>query len=106
MWTCQYMERKIQIASIKQMREALTKEIGSRFPVKITRNDGVEMVRYIRGFADVQNNILLISESSFSLALKIIELSEIQTIEYGQENSGGIWTVIHAKKRSKSAKFF
>ena len=99
------MEPKVQMASIQQMREALTKEIGSKFPVKITRKDGEEMVRYIRGFADAQNNILLISETSFSLALKILELEEIRTVEYGQEKSGGVWRVIHAKWHHKSAKF-
>jgi hypothetical protein len=98
------MEQKVQTTSMQQMREALTKEIGSKFPIKITQINGEEMVRYVRGFADAQNNILLISESSFSLALKILELKEIQTIEFGQENSGGVWKVLRAKWNTKSAK--
>jgi hypothetical protein len=98
------MSKKIQTASLQQMREALSKEMGSKFPIKITRVDGEQIVRYMRGFADAQNNILLVSESSFSLALKILELKEIQSIEYGEENSGGVWKVIHAKWNRKSLK--
>ena len=82
---------------MKHMKEALAKEVGSKFPLKITLTNGEEMVRYVRGFADTQSNILLISESSFSLALKILEVKEIQTIEYGTENSGGVWRILHAK---------
>jgi hypothetical protein len=98
------MKQKVQTASIQQMKDALTEGIGSKFPLKITRIDGEQMVRYVRGFADAQNNILLISESSFSLALKTLEIEEIQTIEYGQENSDGAWKVLQAKWHNKPSK--
>ena len=97
------MKPKEQTVTMQQMKEALAKEVGSKFPLKITLVSGEEIVRYARGFADTQNNILLISESSFSLALKILEVKEIQTIEYGTENSGAVWKILHAKWNRKSA---
>jgi hypothetical protein len=94
-----------ETVSIQQMKEALSKESGSRFPLKITLKDGEQIVRYIRGFADQQTNIVLISETSYSLALKIIEVKHIRTLEYAPENSGGVWRVLHAKWFAKVAKF-
>jgi len=91
------MKKEELTVSIQQMKDVLTAKIGSRFPVKITRKDGQVMVRYIRGFADQQTNILLISETSYSLALKIIEVKDIQTLEYALENTAGTWKVLHAK---------
>jgi hypothetical protein len=93
-----------QTVSMQQMIAVLTKEVGSRFPVKITKSDGEEIVRYIRGFADAQTKILLISESSYSLALKIIEVKDIRKLEYASENSEGKWKILHAKWLKKSAR--
>jgi hypothetical protein len=91
-----------QTVSMQQMIAALTKEVGSKFPVKITKENGEEMVRYIRGFADAQTNILLISETSFTLALKIIEVKDIRKLEYASVNSEGKWKVLHAKWLKKT----
>lgn len=79
------------------MKDALAREVGSRFPVKITLRNGDVMVRYIRGFADQQSNILLISENAFNLALRILEIKDIKTIEYAPEHATESWKVIHAK---------
>ena len=87
------------------MTAALTKEVGSKFPVKITTVKGEEMVRYIRGFADQQTNIVLISETSYSLALKILEVKEIQKLEFA-EGGGGTWKVLYAKWTGKPTKPF
>jgi len=95
---------KEQIVSLKQMREALAKEVGSKFPLKITRSDGEVNVRYVRGFADQQNNILLISESSYSLAMKILEIKDIRTLEYAPENPERQWKTLHAKELVKYSK--
>lgn len=83
--------------SIAQMRETLEKQVDSRFPVKITRKDGEVMIRYVRGFADAQHNILLISESAFTLALRILEIKDIRTLEYARENTDGQWKVMHLR---------
>lgn len=83
--------------SIAQMKEALAREVDSRFPLKITRKDGEVMIRYFRGFADAQHAILLISESSFTLALRILEIKDIRTLEYARENTGGQWKVVHLR---------
>ena len=85
------------------MKDALANEIGSKLPVKITTADGVEIVRYIRGFADPQTNIALISETSYSLALKILEVKDIRKLEYA-ENAEGNWKVLYAKWMNKPAK--
>ncbi len=79
------------------MKETLAREVDSRFPVKITRKDGEVMVRYFRGFADAQNNILLISENAFTLGLRILEIKDIRTLEYAKENTDGQWRVLHVR---------
>ena len=89
---------------MQQMVAVLAKEVGSKFPVKITKSDGEDIVRYVRGFADAQTNILLISETSYSLALKILEVKDIRKLEYASENSGGEWKVLHAKWLKKSTR--
>lgn len=91
------------------MKDALAKETGSKFPLKITLKNGEVIVRYIRGFADQQTNILLMSETSYSLALRILEVKDIRTLEYAPENTDGSWRVLHAswyKKTSKMITFF
>lgn len=87
------------------MTAALTREAGSKFPVRITTSDGEEMVRYIRGFADQQMNIVLVSENAYSLALKIVEVKNIRKLEYA-ENAEGAWKTLYAKWMNKSAKPF
>lgn len=98
-----------ETVTIQQMKDALAKEAGSKFPLKITLKDGEVVVRYIRGFADQQTNILLVSETSHSLGLKILEVKDIRTLEYAPENSDGSWRIMHAnwfKKPSKLTTFF
>lgn len=91
-----------QNVSIQQMKAALAKEVGSKFPVKITKSDGEKLVRYVRGFADQQANILLISETSYSLSLKILEVKEIQRLEFASEDAVGQWKVLQAKWMKKN----
>lgn len=86
------------IVSIQQMKDALIKEADSKFPLKITRKDGESIVGYIRGFADQQTNILLISETPYSLGLKIIEIKDIRIVEYPQVDKGsGSPKILRAK---------
>lgn len=93
------------MVTVQQMKDALIKMIGSKFPLKITLSNGDVMVRYIRGFADQQTNILLISENAYTLALRIVEVKEIRTLEFGEENSGGEWKVLHAKWHKQQSNF-
>lgn len=93
-----------QTVSLQQMKDALAKEAGSKFPLKITPTNGEVMVRYVRGFADQKSNILLISENAYSLALKIIEVKDILKLEYARPNSDGVWKVLHAKWLKKPMK--
>jgi hypothetical protein len=88
---------KQQTVSLEKMKNVLSREVGSRFPIKITLKNGDVMVRYVRGFADDQCNILLVSENAFNLALRIVELKDIKSIEYAPEHETASWKVIHAK---------
>lgn len=90
------MERQ-QTVSPQKMKDVLAREVGSRFPIKIILKNGDVMVRYVRGFADQQCNILLISENAFNLALRILEIKDIKTIEYAPEHATESWKVVHAK---------
>lgn len=83
--------------SLQQMKDALAKNIGSRFPLKITVASGEVLVRYIRGFADHKSNIVLISENAHTLALRILEVKEIRRLEFAVENSDAEWKVLRAK---------
>ena len=85
------------------MKDSLAREVNSRFPLKITLREGGEIVRYIRGFADQQTNILLISETSYSLALKILEIKDIRKVEYSPEKKEGSWKTLHARWLLKQA---
>lgn len=92
------------IVSLQQMKEVLSKQVGSKLPLKITHKDGDVMVRFIRGFADQQTNIVLISETSYSLAMKILEVKDIRTLQYAPENTTGEWKTLHAKWLIKTTK--
>ena len=97
-----------ETVTIQQMKDALAKEAGSKFPLKIILKNGEVIVRYIRGFADQQTNILLISETSHSLGLKTLEVKDIRTLEYAPENTDGSWRILQAnwlKKPSKLTTF-
>jgi len=85
------------------MKDALAKEAGSRFPMKITLANGEVMVRYIRGFADHKSSILLISENSYSLALKVLEVKDIAKLEYA-EDANSQWKILRAKWINKPAR--
>ena len=79
------------------MKEALEKMAGSKFPVKLVLSNGESMVRYVRGFADQKSNIVLISETSYSLAMKIIEVKDIASLEYATEQTEGYWIKLISK---------
>jgi hypothetical protein len=64
------------------MKEALSEEVGAPNPLRITTRNGEVTIRFIRGFADNQNNILLLSEKFETTGLKILEVKEIFAVEY------------------------
>ena len=92
-----------EMVSLQQMKEALGRKIGSKFPVKITTVGGEPMIRYIRGFADTNNNILLVAENAHTLALKILEVREICRLEFAHEHSQSEWKTLGAKWLDKRA---
>jgi hypothetical protein len=86
-----------QPVSLQQMKEALVAVAGSKYPVTILDKDGTNTVRYVRGFADAQNNVVLVSETSYSLAMKIIEAKDIAMLEYAVEHIQGHQRKFRAK---------
>lgn len=93
-----------QSVSLQQMKDALATVAGSKFPVKLAMRSGAAVVQYIRGFADSRNNVVLVSETSYSLALKIVEVKDIVTLEYATDGNGGTLRAFQAKWLSKSQK--
>jgi small nuclear ribonucleoprotein (snRNP)-like protein len=92
------------IVSIQQMKDALHGEIGGKSALKITLKNSENMTGYIRGFADQQTNIVLISDTYESVGMKILEVRDIRMVEYvkGQSESS---KVLRAKWFSKIARF-
>ena len=70
------------------MKEALADVAGSNFPVTLTTADGETKVAYLRGFADSNKNVALLSETSYSLALQILEVQDIATLTYTSQPNG------------------
>src|SRR5688572_9285766 len=91
-----------QIVSLPQMKEALAKHARSRFPVRITVAAGEIKVLYIRGFADAQRNVLLVSENAHTLALGIMEVKEINTLEFSQHSRDPEWKILRAGWQAKA----
>lgn len=88
-------------ASVQQIRAALEKMTGSKLPVKITPQNGEAMIRYVRGFADPQTNIVLLSETSYSLAMTVLEVKDVLVLEFAQQSSDTVWVKLKAKKGKK-----
>jgi hypothetical protein len=63
------------------MRARLINCVGSHEPFFILKNNNEVVVTYVRGFADPDRNIVLISEKSTSLGMNIIEIKNIQEIQ-------------------------
>ena len=86
-----------QLVSLQQMKDALAAVAGSKYPVRLLERDGTTTVRFVRGFADSQYNVVLVSETSYSLALKILETKDIAELEYAAEHPDSHQRVFKAK---------
>jgi len=67
--------------NIDTMRARLLNCVGSQEPFCIRKKNDEVVVTFIRGFADPDRNIVLISEKSHSLGMNIIEIKHIQEIK-------------------------
>jgi hypothetical protein len=94
--------KNVKTVSTEQMKDALTKIVGSGLPVKITLMNGEALVHHVRGFADHQENIIFMSETSYSLAMKVLEIKDIAVLEYAE--GAGEWRVLRAKWANKNIK--
>jgi len=83
--TTQVLKKEKSI-TLKEMKDVVMALVGSKFPVRITTSEGAEMIRYIRGFADAEGDIVLLSDTSFSLAMKILEIKEIASLEFSEDD--------------------
>lgn len=72
---------RVSIRSIETMRAKLINCVGSAEPFFIRKNNDEVVVTYIRGFADPDRNIVLISEKSTSLGMNIIEIKNILEVQ-------------------------
>ena len=63
-----------------RMRATLSACVGSTEPFCIKKKDEEVLVTFIRGFADPERNIVLISEKKQSLGMNILEIKNIQEI--------------------------
>ena len=70
-----------QQQSIDTMRTRLLTCVGCQEPFYIKKKNDEVVVTFIRGFADSDRNIVLISEKSQSLGMNIIEIKNIQEIQ-------------------------
>ena len=66
--------------TMDRMRATLSNCVGSTEPFYIKKKDDKVIVTFIRGFADPDKNILLISEKVHSLGMHILEIKHIQEI--------------------------
>lgn len=66
---------------IDTMRARLINCVNTHEPFCIRKKNDEVVVTYIRGFADPDRNIVLISEKSTSLGMNIIEIKNIQEIQ-------------------------
>jgi len=66
--------------TIDSMRATLLGCVGSTEPFWIRQKNDEVVVSFIRGFADTEKNIVLISEKKHSLGMHILEIKNIQAI--------------------------
>ena len=66
---------------IENLRKRLVSYIGSSEPFCIIKKNEEVIVTFIRGFADPDRNIILISEKSDSLGMNFIEIKNIEEIQ-------------------------
>lgn len=62
------------------MKALLSHCVGSPVPFCIKKKNDEVVVTFIRGFADADQNIVLISEKLTSTGMKFIEIKNIQEI--------------------------
>jgi len=67
--------------NIASIRTKLLDFVGSQEPIFIRKRNDEVVVKFIRGFADSDRNIVLISEESHSRGMNIIEIKNIQEIQ-------------------------
>ena len=97
---------QVSFITIAEMKEALTGIINSVSAVKITRKDGETIFCYVRGFADHQSNILLLSEKPHCVGLKILEVNHIHSVHYSHESNGSVTSRILQIKPVKKVLYF
>jgi hypothetical protein len=97
--------KKESSISLKEMREIMAQRAGSKFPVRITTREGEELIRYVRGFADAEGEMVLLSETSYSMSMKIMEIKDIAILEFS-EGDDAPWVKYTAKWNRNKGFFF
>jgi hypothetical protein len=68
-------------SQIERMRERLIRCAGSGEPFCIKKKNDEVVITFVRGFADTDRNIILISQESHSRGMNFIEIKNIQEIQ-------------------------
>jgi small nuclear ribonucleoprotein (snRNP)-like protein len=78
------------MVSIEEMRNNLKDCIGLNTPLYIKKKNNEVVVGYIRGFADNQCNIILISDKQDSMSMRIVELNNIYAVQCPVFTTSGV----------------
>ena len=71
-----------QVLTVEEMKATLVQTIGFEQPLSITKKNKETMTGFIRGFADLACNILLVSDKIDSLSMRIVEIRNINQVVY------------------------
>jgi hypothetical protein len=67
--------------TVDKMRETLMNCVVAGEPFCIKKKNDEIVVTFVRGFADPDRNIILISEKSHSIGMNFIEIKHIQEVQ-------------------------
>jgi hypothetical protein len=87
-----------QLVTLEEMRTNLRSTIGLNVLLHIEKKNQEYIVGFIRGFADSQCNILLVSEETDSMSMRIVEIKNINAVEYPVYTTSGTHAVILRSK--------
>jgi hypothetical protein len=72
---------KSAYSEIERMRNRLIHCTGTGVPFYIRKKNDEVVITFVRGFADPDRNIILISQESHSRGMNFIEIKNIQEIQ-------------------------
>ena len=68
--------------STEEIKKTIRQFVGSKRQAQIKKKNAEMVICYVRGFADEKHNIILISEESDSLSMNIMEIKNINEMQF------------------------